>query len=86
MNQSLDQLSGQLRVQRQRLQREQVELESAREELSSSEESWKIIGNLMVKKNAQELQQELDKELEEVTTRLEAIKQQEQRLQEASQE
>lgn len=78
--QQVDQVIAQLRVQKRRLQQEKIELESAREELDGTSESWRIIGNLMVKKKPQALIGELDASLEQVATRLGVLEQQEEQL------
>lgn len=78
--QNVDHILQQLRVQKRRLQQEKIELESAREELEGTSESWRIIGNLMVKKKPQALQKDLDASLEQVTTRLGMLEQQEEQL------
>ena len=76
MTQRVDEVLGQLSVQKQRLQRERVELESALEELKNTTESYKLIGNLMLKKPTKQLREDLTKQLEQVTKRLESVEQQ----------
>lgn len=86
MNNQLEQSIHQLRVQKQRMQHERIELESALEELEDTSDSWKVIGNLMVKKDPASIKDELSKELESVQARIGSLEQQEKRLQEKAQE
>lgn len=75
-------LLQQLHVQLQRLHREQVELESAIEELDDTQESYRIVGNLMVKKSPAAIKKQLTVDLEDVSARIGSLKKQQQQLRE----
>lgn len=70
-----------LTIQKQTMQRRRIELESALEELHT-DEAWKVIGNIMVKKKPEVLKQELQEKLDRITQQLKHIEKQETRLQE----
>lgn len=85
MKQQFEQGLQHLRIQQQTARRQHIELESALEELDT-EEAYKVVGNIMVKKDPKDLVQELTEKLETVTKRLEEFEKQEKRLQEKLQQ
>ncbi len=72
MGENTTPMNTHLAIQQQALQRQQIELESAIEELDTNE-AWKVIGNIMVKKDPQVLKKELQEKLATVTNRLERL-------------
>ncbi len=81
-DQQFGQALQQLHVQKQRLQREKIELESAVEELTDASESYKIIGNVMIKKTPQDIKKGLEEQLEKLVTRIGVLEKQEKQLRE----
>ncbi len=73
MEQNLQTLSNQ----RRNFQNQLIELESAIEELKTSGESYKIIGNIMVKADKSSLSEELDSKKQVVEVRIKSIEKQE---------
>jgi|GEM_PF-617135 len=69
-------------AQKQQLQATIMEYESAKEALKNSEESYKIIGTIMVKQAPQEITKEVDEKLEEQRIRLTSFEKQEEKLRE----
>lgn len=69
-------------AQKQQVQSKLMELESAAEALKSAKTSFRIIGNIMVERPAEELQQETAEQLSRTKVRLEALEKQERRLKE----
>ncbi len=59
-------------IHKQALQRQLIELESAIEELDT-QEAWKVIGNIMIKKDPKALKQELTEKKAGVEQRLALI-------------
>ena len=57
-----------------------LELENASKELSSAKDSYRIIGNIMVKTEPLTLKTELDQKLESLQHRIQSIERQEERL------
>lgn len=80
--QMIEQNVQQLVQQKQQLQTEKLEINSALEGLKTSQESYKIIGNIMVKSNKEELKKELDSKIEIITLKLTSLENQEQKLKE----
>jgi prefoldin beta subunit len=64
-------------IQKQQLHSKFLEYESALKELSSSETSYKIIGNIMIKKDKTELIKELEEAKENTSIRIKAVEKQE---------
>jgi len=64
-------------VQKQQFQIQLAEIESALKELETSEEAYKIIGNLMVKGKKDVLKKELDEKKDIVSLRIKTIEKQE---------
>lgn len=73
----LEQNSQYLASQRQSFQTQLIEVESALEELESSSDSYKIIGNIMVKMNKDELIKELEDKKTIIDVRVKSIEKQE---------
>ncbi|RME30748.1 hypothetical protein D6789_04720 [Candidatus Woesearchaeota archaeon] len=69
-------------AQKQQVQSKLMELESAAEALKSAKTSFRIIGNIMVERPVEELQQETAEQLSRTKVRLEALEKQERRLKE----
>ncbi len=69
-------------VQKQQVQGQALELESAAEALENASSSFRIIGNIMVERPAEELRKETLEQLEKVRVRLSALEKQEKRLKE----
>jgi len=68
--------------QKQNFQSQLVEIEAALEELSSTDEAYKIVGNIMVKSDKEELSKDLSSKKEMLEIRLKAIEKQETQLKE----
>ncbi|RME78003.1 hypothetical protein D6774_02560 [Candidatus Woesearchaeota archaeon] len=66
-------LEAQLALQKQTVQSAIVEVESALEELENSSEAYKLVGNILIKSDAQKLKKELQEKKEILTKRLESI-------------
>ncbi len=66
--------------QKQQVQAELLELESASQALEGAREAYSIIGNVMVRRPNKEIQEELRKREETVQRRLEALEKQESTL------
>ena len=73
-------------MQKQQFQMQLVEIESALEELDKSDTSYKIIGNIMVLSNKDELKKDLDSKKEMVELRIKTIEKQEKGIKEKAQE
>jgi prefoldin beta subunit len=69
-------------AQKQQLQSQQMELESAKDALEGATASYKIIGNIMVEKPADELRKDIAERMERLTLRITSLEKQEQRLKE----
>jgi prefoldin beta subunit len=68
--------------QKQQVQSQLMEIESATAALDSAKSSYKIIGNIMVEQSEADLRKELGERLERVKVRLAALERQEERLKE----
>jgi len=84
--QLLEQNSQQYVMQRQQYQSQLVEIESALKELKSTKESYKIVGNIMVKTDKEELEKELTKKKEMFELRIQTFEKQEQKLKDKAKE
>jgi prefoldin beta subunit len=73
----LEQNASQLGAQRQSLQGQLLEIDSALEELDSTQESYRIIGNIMVKVDRNTLKDDLEQKKKMVTLKLASIEKQE---------
>lgn len=68
--------------QRVTFQENKAEIENALNELKDCEESYKIVGNLIIKSNKETQIEELDKQLNVLNSRITAIKKNEEALKE----
>ena len=68
--------------QKQQFQSQMMEIESALEELTGAKEAYKIVGNIMVKTDGDELQKDLGSKKEMLEIRIKAIEKQESQLKE----
>ncbi len=68
--------------QKQQVQGQLMELESAAESLTGAKASYRIIGNIMVERTEEELRTELTEKTERIKVRLASLEKQEQRLKE----
>jgi prefoldin beta subunit len=83
--QMIEQNIQQLLLQKQQFQSQMMEVESALGELKTSETAYKIIGNIMVKSNKDDLLKDLQGKKEMLDIRLKSIEKQESRLREKAQ-
>ncbi len=83
--QILEQNLQQFLMQKQQFQQQMIEIESALNELQNSKESFKIIGNVMLSANKEDLTKELTTKKEELDLRIKTLEKQEDRLKEKSQ-
>jgi prefoldin beta subunit len=67
-------------MQKQQFEGQKLEIEGAIAELAKAEESYKIIGNIMVTAKPDELKKELEEKLESITLRIKSIEKQEEKL------
>jgi chaperonin cofactor prefoldin len=63
-------MNQQLHIQKQQLRREQVELQSALEQLEDNPETYSMIGSLMIQQDAVTVKEKLSKKLEDVKKQL----------------
>ncbi len=73
-----------LSVQRRSLQRDLIEVESALEELGTSDEVYKIVGTLMIRSDSSALVAELEEKRSLLKQRIHTLEEQESRLQRSS--
>jgi prefoldin beta subunit len=83
--QMIEQNIQQLLLQKQQFQSQMMEVESALGELKTSETAYKIIGNIMVKSNKEDLLKDLQGKKDMLDIRLNSIEKQESRLREKAQ-
>jgi len=69
-------------MQKQQFQGQIVEVDSALTELEKSKESYKIVGNIMVKSDKEALKKDLEEQKKVANMRIEAIEKQEKQIQE----
>lgn len=72
-------------AQRNALQSQLLEVENALRELAEAKESWRIIGNIMVKADAAKLSSELGEKQSSLQTRVAGVERQEKKLREEMQ-
>jgi prefoldin beta subunit len=72
-------------AQRNALQAQFLEVENATRELAQAKESWRIIGNIMVKSDTANLKTELEEKKESLQTRIAGLERQEKKLREEMQ-
>jgi prefoldin beta subunit len=80
--QLIEQNMQNLTMQKQQFQSQLIEVTSALEELESTEEAYKIIGNIMVLSKKDSLKKDLDSKKEMVELRIKSIEKQETDLKE----
>tara|TARA_Y100000034_G_C6798293_1_gene357962 strand:- start:100 stop:426 length:327 start_codon:yes stop_codon:yes gene_type:complete len=83
--QMIEQSIQQFSLQRQQFQSQLLEINSALEELDKSEESYKIIGNIMVNTDKTKLKEDLARKKEVVELRIKTLESQETKMKEKSQ-
>ncbi|MBW2966352.1 prefoldin subunit beta, partial [Candidatus Woesearchaeota archaeon] len=69
-------------MQKQQFQAQLVEIESALKELEKSKEAYKIVGNIMVSSNKEDLKNDLQKKKEMVELRIKTLEKQESQIKE----
>ncbi|MBW2982101.1 prefoldin subunit beta [Candidatus Woesearchaeota archaeon] len=69
-------------VQKQQFQAQLIEIESALKELEKTKEAYKIVGNIMVSSNKEELENDLKKKKEMVELRIKTLEKQEGQIKE----
>jgi prefoldin beta subunit len=75
-----------LSSQRQQFQAQQAEVDSALQEMADKKEVYRIIGNLMVKTDAEKLQAELKEKKDLLDIRIKNIEKQEEKLKKKAEE
>jgi prefoldin beta subunit len=83
--QMIEQNMQQFLVQKQQYQGQLIELESALKETEGKEKAYKIIGNIMVSTDAEELRKELKEKKEMIDLRLKSLDKQEKLIKERAQ-
>jgi prefoldin beta subunit len=78
--QLIEQALQQARVQKRALRAEMVEAESALEELTGNDEAWRLVGNILVRTDAEKLRSELSARRDELKAHIESLESQEERL------
>ncbi len=71
-------------VQKQQFQTQLIEVESALKELETAKESYKIIGNIMVQADKENLKKELESKKEMLNIRIKTLEKQEKQIKEKS--
>ncbi len=69
-------------MQKQNFQMQMIEIDSALEELAKTDKAYKIVGNLMVASDKQELEKDLHSKKELVELRIKSIEKQEKSIKE----
>ena len=69
-------------LQKQQFQTQLIEIESALKELEKAKEAYKIVGNIMVSSNKEELENDLKKKKEMVELRIKTLEKQESQIKE----
>jgi prefoldin beta subunit len=83
--QALEQTLHAQMAQRSAYQSQLLEIENAAKELESAPESYRIIGNIMVKTDSAKLKSELDEKKAALASRIAGVERQEKRLREEMQ-
>ncbi len=84
--QLIEQNAQQYLMQRQQFQAQLTEIDSAIEEMKDSEESYRIIGNIMVKTPKEKLKKDLAEKKEMFELRIKTLEKQEKKLKEKAKE
>jgi len=69
-------------MQKQQFQAQLIEIESALKELEKSKEAYKIVGNIMVKGNKEDIEDDLKKKKEMIDLRIKTLEKQESQIKE----
>ncbi len=80
-----EQSLSQLNMQKQQFQIQVSEIESALNEIKSRESAYKIVGNIMIKKSKNELENELVQKKEMINIRIDSLEKQEAKIKEKTQ-
>jgi len=80
--QMLEQGMQNFMIQKQQFQAQLIEIDSALKELDKSNVSYKIVGNIMVSANKEELSKELKSKKETIELRIKALEKQEKQIKE----
>ena len=75
--QRIEQSLQNILMQKQQFQAQTIEIESALNEIKTSEENYKIVGNIMVKAKKEDLEKELTQKKELVELRIKTLEKQE---------
>ena len=70
----------QLTSQKQNFNSQLIEIDASLQEISKSEKSYKIIGNIMIETNSEDLKKELESKKEMLDLRLKSVQKQEERI------
>jgi len=81
-----EQNSQYLGNQRQRFQAQLLEIDSALSEIDETKDTYKIIGNIMVKLPGKQIKEELESKKQVINVRIESIKKQEESVKKKTQE
>ena len=84
--QTIEQNMQQFLMQKQQFQTQLVEIESALKELEKTTDSYKIIGNIMVKTSKEELKKDLEGKKELVDLRIKTVEKQENKIKGSAEE
>jgi len=84
--QTIEQTMQQFLMQKQQFQTQMVELNSALEELDKTDDSYKIIGNIMVKTDKDQLKKDLEEKRELVELRIITVEKQENKIKGSAEE
>lgn len=71
-------------IQKQQFQTQLIEVESALKEMEKSEKQYKIIGNIMIESNKDDLKKELESKKEMLNIRIKTLEKQEKQIREKS--
>ncbi len=69
-------------LQKQQFNAQLLEIDSALKELGATEKAYKIVGNIMINAEKQDLEKDLNKKKETIELRVQTLEKQEQRFQE----
>ncbi len=80
--QLMEQSLQQFLLQKQTFQAQLMEIESALNELSKTDKAYKIVGNIMVSSNKDELKKDLESKKEIISLRIKNLEKQEEKIKE----
>jgi len=84
--QSIEQSMQQFLMQKQQFQTQMVEIDSALKEMGQTSETYKIIGNIMVKTDKEALEKDLKEKRELVELRMKTVEKQENKIKAGAEE